>query len=97
MIKSPSKESNAFCCAKGRNSMAPMTVARVIDGAILKIRPVVSLNTLPFLSRRERSFHGWNIPGPLRPEAMLFVRRITPGKKRAATTMSIKPAIIRLF
>lgn len=30
-----------------------MTVARVIDGAILKIRPVVSLNTVPFLSRRE--------------------------------------------
>jgi len=77
--------------------MAPVTVARVTDGAILKIRPVVSLNTLPFLNRTAISFHGWNIPGPLRPEAMLFVRRITPGKKKAATAMSTNPAIIRLF
>jgi hypothetical protein len=74
-----------------------MIVASVIEGAMRKIMPVVVLNTLPFRRSTRISLIGWKTPGPFRPEAMLFDRRIIPGKKRAEITMSTKPAISDYF
>jgi len=38
---------------------------------------------------------GWKIPGPFRPDAMLLVRKIMPGKKKAEISIRMKPAIVR--
>lgn len=70
-----------------------MTEAREITGATWKIIPVVVLNTLPFLTRTPASLKGCRIPGPLRPDAMLLVRRIIPGKNIADINIIISPAI----
>jgi len=75
--------------------MAPVTDTSATEGAIRNISPVLVLKTLPFLRSTEMSFRGWNMPGPFRPEAMLFVRRIIPGKNKAAITIRINPAIFR--
>jgi hypothetical protein len=49
---------------------------------------VVSLKTTPLRNNRTTSLMGCNIPGPLRPEARLFVRIIIPVKKRAANKIN---------
>ena len=64
-------------------------------GAIWNIIPVVVLNTLPFLSNTAISLTGCNIPGPVLPEAILFVLRIIPGKKNAVKIISNNPGIFR--
>jgi hypothetical protein len=78
---------------KGKKKHGAVTVTSVTEGAMRKIIPAVLLNTLPFLTSTARSFNGWKMPGPRRPEAMLFVLRMIPGKKRAAITIRTKPAI----
>ena len=80
---------------KGRTRDAQSTEARDTAGAILNIIPVVLLKTLPFLNSTARSFMGWKIPGPLRPDAMLLVLSIIPGKNTAASNMESNPARIR--
>jgi hypothetical protein len=57
------------------------------------MRLVVLLITLPFCIRSAIFFHGCIIPGPLRPLARLFTRRIKPGKKRTVRSARIKPVI----
>jgi len=81
--------------ANGTRSIDPRMADKPIAGAIWKMKPVEVLNTEPFLNRIAISFTGWKRPGPFRPEAILFVRTINPGKKRAARAVKRIPAIIR--
>jgi hypothetical protein len=50
---------------------------------------VVVLKTLLFLNNRKIFLQGCNIPGPLRPLAMLLTLRMMPGKKTADTIARI--------
>jgi hypothetical protein len=86
----PRKEGNP---ANGTSRMAHRTVARYISGDSRKIKLVVVLITLPFLSRTQMFFQGWKSPGPFRPLAILFTRRMIPGKNNAVSTASNNPVI----
>lgn len=96
-IKSPPNEISDRWFANGSSSEAHTRVDNAITGAIWKIMPVVPLNTLPFLRRTAISFSGWKIPGPLRPDAILFVRRMIPGKNSADMNIRITPGISDQF
>jgi hypothetical protein len=92
-IKSPSNEIRAPCLESGITSIAQIMLARVMAGATWNIKPEDLLKTLPFINKTLISLIGCNIPGPFRPENMLFVRRIIPGKKIAAINININPTI----
>ena len=74
---------------KGIKNSEATIVEKYMEGAILKIKLVVSLYTDPFLKFRKISLRGCKISGPCRPDVRLFTLIMIPVKKNPVIRASI--------
>jgi hypothetical protein len=82
---------------KGIKNSEATIVEKYMEGAILKIKLVVSLYTDPFLRFRKISLRGCKISGPFRPEVRLFTLIMIPVKKIPVTRARIIVSIFNLL